>query len=276
MEKHSIKKDSVDWKKMRTASFNQLRENNTRENAYQLIRINLFLLKDNHSMFLTKELLNKIYNNTNELPNLSYAKINPGIAYLSIPSFLGNKKKTIDFAQQIQEKIKILDSEETEKWIIDLRNNEGGNMWPMYLGLAPILKEGVSGYFVDSKGKYTEWVFKNDSVFEGSKKILELKNSYKIKANNIKIAVLIGSKTGSSGEAIALMFKKLPNTSLFGEDSYGATSGNSIFNMSDGAKLVLATSIFADREKEKYGEKIKPDVYSSDPRKRAIEWLQKK
>lgn len=276
MEKNSIKKDSVNWEDIRTESLMQIRENNTRENAHQIIQKNLFLLGDNHSFFLTKESIKKIYNKKNELPYISYEKINNEIAYIAIPPFLGGENQVLDFAKQIQEKIKILDSVKTEKWIIDLRSNRGGNMWPMYLGLAPILKEGVSGYFINSKGKYIEWVFKDNSVFEGKSKNLELKNSYKIKANNIKIAVLISSYTGSSGEAIALMFKKLPNTSFFGEDSYGLTTGNSIYNMSDGAKIVLTTSIFADREKEEYGKKIKPDVYSFEPKQSAIEWLEKK
>lgn len=261
---------------MKRKSLVKIKENNSLENAHQIIEENLLSLGDNHSMFITKEVLEKIYSNQNEQPLISYEKINSQIAYLAIPYFLGNEEKTIDFAQQIQEKIKILDSEKTKEWIIDLRNNRGGNMWPMFLGLAPILKEGISGYSLNSNGKYIEWIFKNNSVFEGQNKILELKNSYKIKASKTKIAVLISSNTGSSGEAIALMFKKFPNTSFFGEDSYGVTTGNSIYDMKDGAKLVLTTSIFTDRTKEKYGKKIKPDVYSSQPKIKAIEWLEKK
>ena len=276
MEQNSIRKDSVDWYKMRIESLNQIKENDSRENAYQIIRKNLKAIKDNHSFFLTKEALKRIYNDDNEQPYLSYEKINNHIAYLAIPSFLGNEKQVIDFAELIQEKIKLLDSKKIEKWIIDLRSNGGGNMWPMYLGLAPILKEGVSGYFINSNGEYTKWIFKGNSVFEGKSKMLEIENSYRIKANKTKIAVLISSNTGSSGEAIALMFKKFPNTSLFGEDSYGATTGNSIYDMNDGAKLVLTTSIFVDRMKERYGKKIKPDVYSVDPKRSAIEWLEKK
>ncbi|MDY7393786.1 S41 family peptidase [Aureibaculum sp. 2210JD6-5] len=275
MEENSIKKDLVDWKKMRTQSLIEIKKNNTRENAYQIIRKNLSLIQDNHSMFLTKESLQKIYSKDNAPPDLNYDKIKDSIAYISIPSFLGNEKQTIDFAQQIQEIIKILDTEKVEKWIIDLRNNRGGNMWPMYLGLAPILREGVSGYFINSKGNYSEWVFKYNSVFEGKSKMLELKNSYKIKANKTKIAVLINSNTGSSGEAIAVMFKKFPNTLFFGGDSYGVSTGNSTYDMNDGAKLVLTTAVFADRTKEKYGQKIKPDVYSLDPRQSAVEWLEK-
>lgn len=275
MEKNSIKRKSINWEEMRKNSIKEIKENNTRENAYLIIRKNLHLLGDHHSMFFTKEVLEKLYNNENPQPDVKYEKINNQIAYLNIPSFLGNENKTIDFAQQIQEKIKILDSEKTEKWIIDLRNNSGGNMWPMYLGLAPILKEGISGYFLDSNGKYIQWNLKNNAVYEGKTKILELKNSYKIKANKTKIAVLISSKTGSSGEAIALMFKKFPNTSFFGEDSYGLTTGNSIYDMNDGAKLVLTTSIFTDRTKEEFREKIKPDVYSLQPKLKAIEWLEK-
>jgi C-terminal processing protease CtpA/Prc len=276
MEKNSIKKRSINWKEMKRKSLVKIKENNSLENAHQIIEENLLSLGDNHSMFITKEVLEKIYSNQNEQPLISYEKINSQIAYLAIPYFLGNEEKTIDFAQQIQEKIKILDSEKTKEWIIDLRNNRGGNMWPMFLGLAPILKEGISGYSLNSNGKYIEWIFKNNSVFEGQNKILELKNSYKIKASKTKIAVLISSNTGSSGEAIALMFKKFPNTSFFGEDSYGVTTGNSIYDMKDGAKLVLTTSIFTDRTKEKYGKKIKPDVYSSQPKIKAIEWLEKK
>ena len=68
----------------------------------------------------------------------------------------------------------------------------------------------------------------------------------------------------------------MANLGYMYEKGYGVTTGNSIYDMNDGAKIVLTTSIFADRTKEKYGKKIKPDVYSSNPKLSAIEWLEKK
>ncbi len=51
------------------------------------------------------------------------------------------------FASLLQREIKELDQNEIDNWIIDLRGNTGGNMYPMYLGLSPILGEGIGGYF---------------------------------------------------------------------------------------------------------------------------------
>ena len=276
MEQNSIRKDSVDWNKMRAESLSQIKEDNSRENAYQIIKENLIKINDNHSFFMTTKSQKIIYDDDNELPQLNYEVIDKQIAYLKIPSFMENNKQTIEFAKHIQEIIKALDSQSIEKWIIDLRDNTGGNMWPMYLGLAPIIKEGISGYFINSKGEFSAWNYKNNAVFQGKTKLLEIKDSYEIKENKPKIAVLINSRTASSGEAIAVIFKKFPKTKFFGEDSSGLTTGNQMFDMSDGAKIVLTTTIFADRTKRIYGKHIQPDFYSLEPKEKAIEWLEKK
>ena len=102
MEKNSIKKRSINWKEMKRNSLVKIKENNSRENAHQIIRENLYSIGDNHSMFFTKEEIEKIYSDQNEQPYVSYEKINNQIAYTAIPSFLGNEKKTLDFAKQIQ------------------------------------------------------------------------------------------------------------------------------------------------------------------------------
>ena len=35
-------------------------------------------------------------------------------------------------------------------WIVDLRGNFGGNMWPMLLSVEPLIGNGTLGYFVVS------------------------------------------------------------------------------------------------------------------------------
>ncbi len=44
-------------------------------------------------------------------------------------------------------------------WIVDLRDNPGGNMWPMVAGLGPILGEGVLGFFVDPDSVVDTWTY---------------------------------------------------------------------------------------------------------------------
>ena len=75
-----------------------------------------------------------------------------------------------------------------------------------------------------------------------------------------KVAVLIDSLTASSGEAVAVSFKGRGNTKFFGKPSCGKSTGNQSFVLSNDAMLVLTTSVFADRNKNKYGGKIQPDV----------------
>ena len=39
-------------------------------------------------------------------------------------------------------------------WIVDLRTDGGGNMWPMMAGLGPILGEGIMGWIVYNNREY--------------------------------------------------------------------------------------------------------------------------
>ena len=39
-------------------------------------------------------------------------------------------------------------------WIVDLRGNFGGNMWPMIAGIGPILGEGIIGWIVYNDREY--------------------------------------------------------------------------------------------------------------------------
>ena len=83
---------------------------------------------------------------------------------------------------------------------------------------------------------------------------------YQLKNKNNKIAVLIGPRTGSSGEMTAITFIGQKNTKLFGEPSGGYITANQMFKLSDGSNLLLATSYVADRNQKKYIDRIYPDV----------------
>ncbi|SIS47397.1 Peptidase family S41 [Zobellia uliginosa] len=275
MQENSIETENVDWKNLRNSAHKRVKEKNTIEETYPIIEDVLRQLGDQHSFFIKKQPATEFQEVDKKMPFVD-AKIFDGqIAYLKIPAFNEDGEIAKKFATYIQSKITKLDRPEINGWIIDLSENYGGNMWPMYLGLAPILGEGISGYFLDWEKNSAEWSFSNNTVYTGKDIKLEVENSYTLKKKAPKIAVLIGEMTASSGEAIAITFKGLPCTKFFGKNTAGLSTGNVVYPLSDGAKLVLTTTIMADRTKKLYGGQISPDIITNNPKEKAIEWLVK-
>jgi C-terminal processing protease CtpA/Prc len=76
---------------------------------------------------------------------------------------------------------------------------------------------------------------------------------------SLKIAVIIGKYTISSGEATAIAFRGKKNVTFFGQPTTGATTGNQTFFFDRNSMLFLAVSYYADRTKVVYGKPILPD-----------------
>ncbi|MGP1992913.1 S41 family peptidase [Zobellia laminariae] len=273
MEENSIKTENIDWKNLRNTANEKLEGKKTAGEVYPIIENTLKKLGDNHSFFIPKKTDSITVDSEEIAPHIEAKIFNKQIAYLKVPAFNNSGDSAIKFATKIQSKIKAMDKPEIKGWIIDLSNNYGGNMWPMYLGLAPLTGEGISGYFFDWEKNSSEWSFKNNAVYNNEDIKLEIENSYELIKKPTKIAVLTSKMTASSGEAIVIAFKGLSSTKSFGQKTYGLSTGNVVYELSDGAKLVLTTTIMADRTKNLYGGQITPDVLTNNPKGKAIEWL---
>lgn len=214
---------------------------------------------DKHSLFLTQANINSFTSKNSEPKQPESKYLESGIGLIKVPkcmTFSNTKDK--DFANSIRYQIKKMDTEnEIIGWVVDLRNNGGGNMWPMIAGLNSLMVDGTVGYLVGTTNiKESEWKIENGKINYSR----ELIDTYKVKKINNKIAVLIDSMTGSSGEMTAITFIGLPNVKLFGQPSAGYTTANSTFYLSDGTQLYLATNYVADRTHKSYPDKIIPDV----------------
>src|SRR6185503_3702797 len=62
------------------------------------------------------------------------------------------------------------------------------------------------------------------------------------------VAVLLGPGTASSAEVLAVAFAGRPATRSFGAPTRGLSAGNRIFDLSDGAALVLTVAATGDRD----------------------------
>lgn len=183
--------------------------------------------------------------------------IDSKIGYVMVPAFsTSNIEVGNQFASKINGMIKKLDSENKIKgWVIDLRTNTGGSLRPMIIGLGSLVGEGTLGYFITKEEKIP-WILEN-----GKFDMNKITQMHKLKNQSPKIAILIGKKTASAGEATVISFIGKNNVKLFGQSTAGLTSGNSTHLLSDGRSLALATSFEMDRTGKEYREKINPDVF---------------
>jgi len=81
-----------------------------------------------------------------------------------------------------------------------------------------------------------------------------------LKSQHKPVAVLSGAGTSSAGEAILTAFVGLPHVKIIGSETGGQTTGNTGFNLSDGRCIAITNGIYADRNMNAYGGKIKPDI----------------
>lgn len=294
IEEHSIRKDSVDLVKLKLSAFEKLKSLDSIQDCYSIIKSVLFELEDNHSFLLPKEEADNWKstsktNKTNELISFKGKLLKDNIGYIYQKGFSSGDSISIQkYADSLQRKIKEIDNRNLKGWILDLRDNTGGNCWPMLAGLGPILGEGVCGYFIDNKGERSSWFYKGGRAGINEHAIARTTiKPYTILNESNPIAILTGRKTASSGEVIVTAFSNKKRTKSFGMPTAGLSTGNSGFPLSDGSILFLTTSIYADRKGTVFGKEIQPDVfvnfryyhqldlYSNEVIEKAVEWIKK-
>lgn len=281
----SIRQDSVDWHLL-NQSAEQVKPIIANESmALAWGRYVLAEINDGHSFFITQEEVQAWYGNaveeTNEEDTVSIeieATIQPfdtatgkfykpNIGYLTVPHIGSGNFETLQaFGHEIRKRIQELVEQGAERWIVDLRGNTGGNMWPMIAGLAPLFEdEQTLGSFVRIEDQ-SNWYVKGNASYIDSAIQLELEETFGVDllVDQPKVAVLVGPRTSSSGEFTFMSFQGRPRTRSFGEETGGYTTGNANFSLPNGAMLFLATSIGADRTGKRYGHAMKPDVLVKD------------
>lgn len=215
---------------------------------------------DKHSFFMSVAATTNYSSPTKKLEEATSKLLPDDIGYINVPQFGSvNDSAVTIYAQNIQNLIKDLDTKNDIKgWIIDLRKNTGGNMFPMITGLGPLLDKGTLGYFVRNKYKHPwKLIEKGEKMWCNNAYVFD---AYKLKERPERIALLISGGTASSGEFTAVSFIGQANTRLFGQPTGGYTTVNTSYRLSDGSSLMLSTGNAADRDKKDHIGAINPDV----------------
>ena len=203
-----------------------------------------------------------------EIPTSPQVTMLPdGCAYLIVPGCNAPDAEGLRaYARQARAAIAVGQAAGARAWVIDLRLNGGGNLWPMLLGLAPLLDSGVQMTMVGAEGKESDFGVSDAWAWidwgKGPEMQLDWAGSPPTPAAKVngRVAVLIGPWTMSSGEALAICLSGRSGVRTFGEPTAGLTTVTNTFPLSDGSVLNLPVSAMGDRAGRVVAGKVQPDV----------------
>lgn len=279
MEAHSINRLKINWNTFRAGVVAAAGAAQSVEETFPAIRTALTQLGDRHSFF--RPASGPTFAGL-DFPNCGWPSVDapalpPSVGYIRVGAFGGSADEARDFANGLQRQIASADRDDLAGWIVDVRGNGGGNMWPMIAGVGPILGDGRAGYFVDPVGTAIAWEYRDGASWEGGELAQRVDAPYRLRRQSPKVAVLFDRATASSGEAVVIAFRGRPDTRSFGTATCGLSTANELYPMSDGASLFLTVAAMADRTQFVYGGQIAPDEEVPVPRdaeQRAVAWLQ--
>ena len=264
MSANSVNRQRIDWPRfnaeVRAAAVNVQDIAGTAP----ALRIALGLLGDGHSFFqwsngetVANPAAPDCRADADGAPNIPL-----DIGYVAVRALFGaNAPSPQSYADALNAAIDAQDRPGLAGWIVDVRGNGGGNMWPMIGGLAPLLGSDTAGYFAHPGGVMVPWRAAGRSAT--------------LRQPHPRVAVLTDRATASSGEAVVVAFRGRPDSRSFGEATCGVPTSNTAFALSDGSTLWLTTALDADRHARTYSGPIVPDevVAGRAVIARAIDWL---
>jgi carboxyl-terminal processing protease len=167
------------------------------------------------------------------------------------------------YAADVRRILTALSAQNPQAWIVDMRGNTGGNMWPMLTGIGPVLGEGTVGAFAAADGSLP-WFYKDGKT--GTRTAAGLETvSLNLQDGPLRmtapppVAVLVDSSTANSAEAVAIAFHGRAQTRFFGQQTAGKSTAVQPFKLPDGAEIYLTTAVDADRTGNLFPDGLTPD-----------------
>jgi hypothetical protein len=293
MATNSFRRSDVDWKQVRSSALARAEGAQIPADTYDAIRFALYSLGDHHShLQLTPELEalearrraqrkaslrlaaeEFAFPQTTPSPLAARTAVEGKLlpsngkmyALVVVPAFSPQSDdQGVAFESALQKLIAQLDDGHPAGWIVDLRGNLGGNVWPMLAGLGPLLGDQDNlGQSMTLDGQSTNYYRNGTAGFigpQGNTYSYPPMNgsTYKLTSPAL-VAVLVDHSTASSGEITALAFKGSAKARFFGEHTLGATTVTNGWTLIDGANPVIAVGVSADRQGRRYPNGIDPD-----------------
>lgn len=267
IREHALHASRIDWERTerelrpRVAAMLPLQ-------AYAELRTLLRQLGDGHSFVLDPGQSRQRREQARSAPLPQVEADAEGIGRIVVPGF-GSPDEDIEqaFVRALHEGIGKVAPRAQCGWILDLRGNGGGDMWPMLAGLRPLLGDADLGFFEDRTGRSPPWR-------AGANVAMATSTSPDL--TRAPVAVLHGPHTSSSGEIVAIAFHGRERTRSFGQPTSGQTTGNLSFELPGGGLLAVAATRDLDRGGRVQEGRLQPDVVIDDTvqaERAAVDWL---
>lgn len=189
-----------------------------------------------------------------------------GVAYIVAP---GCNAPDVDglrrYARAAADVVARLHKERPRGWIIDLRLNGGGNIWPMLLGFRPLLRDGVVSTMVRGGTVQSSFGVDGERAWMGSLAAPSTQLAWGAGEPpapapiDAPVAVLLGPWTMSSGEGLAIALRVRPRVRFFGEATGGLTTVTNGYPLADGSLLILPVASMGDAQGRAVDGALTPD-----------------
>lgn len=277
---NSIHQKGTDWQNIESNFHTQLIKSSNMEDTMKCFVKILETLNDVHSQLFFN---NKFYGHYPDFDEQTLAWIMPihnrsldsvnkvhtrilsyQIGYINVPGYNAYQPEVINkYAQELNDAVTNLAKVKLKGFIIDLRLNGGGNLYPMLAGLSLLLGNTTLGYEVNVEGKEVrKWHLKDENFYMNDYQLTNIKTTTNKKLSSIPVVLLIGPITKSSGSMTAIAFKGRKNTYFIGEPTAtGYTTSNGYFQFAPNLWMNFSSAFVADRNHMVYESTVNPDQF---------------
>ena len=300
-EKNSLYRNNVDWASLKKEMYVLAKNADSVSQLKPALDLMLKKLNDTHgrviynNQFLSyysggkkehrKNMVSEIYNEIQSIQVYEFKAmiLQDSIGYVRIVGLpMGDNQK---MSTEIQDAVCDVIEKGAKKWIIDLRYNGGGNMFPMVEGISNIIGDGIVGGTEGvTKDESSIWQIKNGDFFYDEQNVA-IENKCPLTETQ-KIAVLTSVYTASSGEALAVILKNRPKTKFFGNKTMGLVTATDYKQIDSLTVMSISVSYYKDRKGVLYDQYVDVDeIIEFEPKAemkkdkgihRAIAWLNTK
>jgi carboxyl-terminal processing protease len=208
-------------------------------------------------------------------PKLPEGRRSGAVGVISLPELPRRLRQPHDYVTAGERLISELARDRPRGWVVDLRDNNGGNMWPMLAAVAGLLDPGVLGYMDRPGATPVPWQLNQRSVSLGRRALARCQ-ARRVRRDGMPLAVLISERTASSGEAVLIALRSRPPVRTFGTATAGLTTSNGTHALRDGTRLIISRGYMADVAGRRIDGPIQPDELvadEDDPLAAAAEWI---
>jgi carboxyl-terminal processing protease len=262
-QKYHINRSKVDWTVLTNKAYSAVNGAQKTSDTYPAIELIIRELGEKHTKFLdperTKAIMSGKAAGQSAAPVFTLPEgylLAGKVGAIRLYTLMGSREQANLYVVTGRKLLLGLRQQGACGYMVDLRSDGGGNMWPMLNTLTGLFDDGVLGRFEMADGRKENWVRRNGAIdTEAATATAKPSPSSAV----VPVAVLIGPQTASAGEFTAMALAGRSKTRFFGAPTSGYVTANAPIPMSDGAMIAMTTGWGLDRTGKRYEDAIIPD-----------------